>query len=152
MNASSAQLTCLFLIKITFTMLKFSMKLGYRTISALLYRLRSYHYRDQIGMIWKIRDLRSVLSGAEIQPNRTIRIHNYNIIGDPMMVMQAVISCILNWNPNSSLSKVYKLITSPSYLINNNHLLRIRINFMSFHCWILRILIPHLSSVRVSLR
>jgi hypothetical protein len=37
-----------------------------------------------------------VSSSAEIQPNRLIRIHKYNIIGVQRIKTQAVINCILN--------------------------------------------------------
>ena len=73
------------------SMLKSSMKLGCRTISVLQYRVKTYHSRDQIGMILKTRGLRSVFSDAEMPANKPIRILKFNIIGDQMIKMQAVI-------------------------------------------------------------
>jgi hypothetical protein len=95
-NASSVQLTCVFLIRITKSMFKFSMKSDCRTICVLFLIITIYHYRDQAGMTPTTRGLRLVLSDAEMKPNQTIGIHKFNIIGDQMIIMRAVISSILN--------------------------------------------------------
>jgi hypothetical protein len=96
MNASSVQQTCLFLIRRTHSMSIFSMKSDCRTISVLFLIIMIYHYRDQTGMMPTTRGLRLVLSDAEMKPNQTIGIHKFNIIGDQMIIMRAVISSILN--------------------------------------------------------
>ena len=72
------------------------MKLGCRTISVLQYIVATSLSKDQIGMIWKTKGLRLVLSDVIMPANKVIEILKFNIIGDQMIKMQAVISWILN--------------------------------------------------------